>query len=348
MLTLLVTAALAGPAAAADAIGLRSGQILLGVVRDFDGRMVDVELEQGGRTRLPLADLTPVWQYRLLRDRAGPTDAAAQMALGDFCRDQGLAASARDHWRRAARLDPARAETVERALAELDEHAAGVLFAELLARLGEKRYDRALEVARAIESRFPDAAPAAWTRDLLPAIQLGIARQAQARELAAKANDLGAEVARELARERVRTRLEEAVDRHLGAARTSYTQGLEAEGEDRITPATRAYEEASEQFRLAVEAIEALRPHVVERDAILAHNGRHAQVLHAWVQLCLSAAHLRARQGNYKDAHRWTSLAKRLEPLNKRVDDFHDAIEDSRIHKSLKKLTNSKTIVSDH
>ena len=100
-------------------------------------------------------------------------------------------------------------------------------------------------------------------------------------------------------------------------------------------------EELKEQQRY----LHVLRRQVKDRRDLEQALDWQQQIIHAWTLLAISAAHLRAGQGNWKDAHRWLGLAIRLEPLNADARRLHQKVGERRITRSLQKMTNAKPII---
>jgi hypothetical protein len=106
-------------AASADEVVLTNGGKLVGKTRK-DGDVIVVSTPRG-EARLQAVEvksITPgrtVWDdYADQMKSAGAKDAKSQLALGDWCRDHGLAPEARKHWSRAIEIDPDHAEARSR------------------------------------------------------------------------------------------------------------------------------------------------------------------------------------------------------------------------------------------
>jgi hypothetical protein len=101
--------------ASADEIVLNNGGKLLGRATRVGDEVVVTTPH--GATRLPAADVRSITPGRTVwddyADKAKAVDAkdgAAQLALGDWCREKGLSSEATRHWRRVVEIDPDHAQ----------------------------------------------------------------------------------------------------------------------------------------------------------------------------------------------------------------------------------------------
>jgi hypothetical protein len=106
-------------AASADEVHLKDGGKLVGDATKVGDEYV-VETPHG-RSRVKASEVALVVEGRTAWDdyadklkAASDDDAAAQLALGDWCRDAGLASNAKKHWTRAVAIDPDQAEARKR------------------------------------------------------------------------------------------------------------------------------------------------------------------------------------------------------------------------------------------
>src|SRR5204862_62074 len=106
-------------AALADDVVLENGNRIEGKARREGAEVVIVTPH--GEIRLPAADVRAIYpgktRWDLYAEKAKETkadDAAAQVALGDWCRDQKLTTEADRHWKWAIEIDPDRRDARQR------------------------------------------------------------------------------------------------------------------------------------------------------------------------------------------------------------------------------------------
>lgn len=112
-------AALLANAASADEVLLKTGGKLVGRAEKTGDEVV--VKSPNGEIRLKAADVESITKGRTVWDDyadklkdADDKDAAAQVKLGDWCKDQSLVREARKHWARAIEIDPDQADARKR------------------------------------------------------------------------------------------------------------------------------------------------------------------------------------------------------------------------------------------
>ncbi len=334
--------------AGADTVTLRDGRILVGTVTAADAKSVTIKLKSDVVIKLRLTDLAPAEQYRLKVAHEAPTTAGEHLALGQFCLAHSLVGPARRHFEQAASLDPRHESQVELRLEELDELLAEQIYRRIL-KLGQAgRYQKALDQIRALTQKFPRTAPAGWSARLADSYrQAAVARDKARRDKTNKTGRSKKDLAREMARERDRQHLRGRTQGYMKEASLRRLEALRSEGEGNENRSLQGFRASSSEYEKALDAVQRYRRLVRDRRHLQQALGWQQEIIHAWALLAISAAHLRARQGNWKDAHRWLGLAIRLEPLNSDARRLHKKVGERRIVKSLQKLTNAKPIIKN-
>ncbi len=321
---------------------------MVGTVTAFDGKYVTIKLKKDGVTlRIALPQLAPATQYELTVAHDPPVDAADHLRLGQFCLKHRLLAPARKHLLRAGKLDPKLSDRLALRFEELNELAAEVRYRAVL-KLGKaRRYAEALKQIQALKKQYPDSMPTRWAQELAAGYQQAILARKLARQNQRSGRANQRALAKELAKENVRQHLRNLTQGHQREAQTNRAAALRAEGEGQESRSMMRFREASSGYESALSAAQKLRKKVDDRRHLQQALDWQQQIIHAWTLLAISAAHLRARQGNWKDAHRWLDLAIRLEPLNADARRLHKKVSERRIVKSLQKLTNAKPIIKN-
>lgn len=342
-LTLLLLAGLTAAGARADAIPLSDGKVLTGHVRQFDGVRATLDLDNGVTTRLPADRLAPSYRYQLVMRFRPPSTGAAHLALARFCLGHRLIAHAGKHLDQATRLDPSLATQVGLRRAELDEMAAEVGYRDVLRHARAGRFDAALKAIDALSRRYPATAPAGWARDLTPSLRAARARQNAARRPTRPKPNPG--LSQEVRRERQRQALERRARELDQGARGAWAAALEDEGMGRESVAIKHLETSSDRFEQAYRALDQLRRALADKPRLLRVQRWRQSLVRAWAVTALAAAHIRARQANWKDAIRWCELAIRLEPLAQEARRLHKNVSKKTIRYSAAERSNVKPIV---
>lgn len=333
--------------AAAERLRLASGKSISGEVTRLDGDLVEVQLSGGQTRKVALAELAPRDRYRLLRRLRPAKTGADHFELAEICREAAMLEKAAAHYREALRLDSGLAERVEGRIHELQETAAGEAYRMALVEVKARRLERAQELLRALLERYPRTVAGRWARELLMVVDRGLVAQAEAARQEKELERAKKLLGKELRRERQRDRLRIAIDHAEQLGLEHYRLALMAEGESKQATAMGHFTTAADSFDQAYQASKLLREMIKSNRAVVSVlRERQQRLVHSWVVNCLAAAHLRARQGNWRDAHRWLERALTLEPLNEEAKKLHHEIARHRIRRKVSKITNAKPIVS--
>ncbi|RKY18404.1 MAG: hypothetical protein DRQ55_13455 [Planctomycetota bacterium] len=128
LLGCVVTLALAAPVTHSQTrLETNSGRTYEGEIVFDDG--ISVEIEWGSASvKLPYAQLTPMSQYRLRRDKTAD-DADSQLDLADWCVDMTLYTEAKRHFRAAIEAEPLKSDEINQRLTAARTQAGKELLA---------------------------------------------------------------------------------------------------------------------------------------------------------------------------------------------------------------------------
>jgi hypothetical protein len=156
----LVAGALAGyltgslAAQAKDRVEALNGKVYVGEILTDDGTTIEIQTNQGARTKLAYDRLTPLTRYRLVRKRT-PDDVDSQLDLADWCVDVILYKEARRHFDAAMVADPQRADDVNERLAAARTKAGDELLARAKSLAANNKPKEAREVLKTIVEELP-------------------------------------------------------------------------------------------------------------------------------------------------------------------------------------------------
>jgi hypothetical protein len=182
-LRLVAALVCAAPLVSAQAIELRSGEVVFGRVIGVSDAAVRVAATHPttGERSLARSELAPASLYMVLAGRMDASSAAAHLELAESSLRIGLPLHAIAEYREAARLDPARASAVEARVRAIREQVAGDLLAQAREALSEGEWPEAKLTGMVIAERYGDTAAAAPAREVVArALQTGRAAPASA------------------------------------------------------------------------------------------------------------------------------------------------------------------------
>jgi tetratricopeptide (TPR) repeat protein len=218
---------------AAQAIELRTGEVLAAKLVAVEGERITVQVQapKPERRVLTLTDLEPRAAWAILAARTPADDGRAHFALGEASDHLGLPTYAIAAFHEAARLEPALRADADAKVAQIRERVAGDLMQEAQDALAQGRWGEAKLTAQVVAQRFAGTKASAGAQDVVraavakgrgatraepapaPAVQKALAA-AEKHEKQADAIELPASVGFTVKEQRLR---EQAV-RHLEAA----------------------------------------------------------------------------------------------------------------------------------
>lgn len=294
-----------------DVLVLRSEKILVGKITAVDDTGITLQPPGQAPRLLPYAELEPYSAYEARRKRINVDDAAAHVALGDFCRGGKLYRFAIREYQTAADLDAARAAAMDQKVREVSEADAD----EKLAQADTAKPADAARALRHVLTHYADLPQGAKAKQKLEALTAQVEAQNKKKEEQKKKAQEALKASEEEAPElRERTRLARAM-RFGEDAQALWSQGLDHEGAGRLREADRAWRDAVERLNLARDELTAA---VESNDVETIQAARTLTPgINQWlVRVYNSLAQLHADGGRLQDARLWVNQTLKLEPEN--------------------------------
>lgn len=294
----------------AQAIEMRTGEVVVGRVIALDEHSVEVEVDYPtpGKRTIERADLAPRTMYAILAARIDRKDPLAHLELAKQCRGLGLFAHAISEARYAERLDPGLGAKVKKMVAELEAAIAERYLREAEAAFVENRLGSAQLAARRVLTTHAGAPAAAGARKLLA--KIAARTEPDARPVSSK------EVAK----------LVDAVQRQLDrtAADTASPAHGKMRDQRKLERAVRRLEKSWKSIQTAAAPVD----DVTAADRLSsAREALRGRLTGAY--LALGAMHLERRA--LPDADKWCNKACTIDAENKANHRLHELILQAKI-----------------
>lgn len=304
------------PLSASEIIEFRSGSLFEGEVAELTADTLTLTLSDGATMTVALKDLTPFSVYRIRSRRLAKEDGQGHWDLATYCLEQKMYAPARKELAAAVAADPKRQAEVDARLAQAAEDEAQMMFDQARALLDVGEYQNALKGFQLLLARYPKSPLAAAAQkaitDATTALKAENDKKAQALELAGQKAAAAQQAQGEAG---LKARFDTAL-KAIEDGKTLNVEGLDAEGETKVSRADRAYQAALAKFEEAGELLDAVLTATKDADLIAAAKDQRLGTDRWRVITCDNLANLWAVELNLREAMKWCNRALAIDPAD--------------------------------
>jgi tetratricopeptide (TPR) repeat protein len=307
--------------------------LLVGKVTSITDKTIEMTTKDGKSVTLDVGQVHPASIYKLRSTRIDPKNAEEHWTLGDFCKANGLFASAAEEYDKAAAIDSKFKDKAKRAKDEMRSEDARSKF-ERAKRLGaEKKYQDAQELLKQLIERFSDTPYAEEARKEMDKLAAEVAKEN--------------EVKRSELEEKKRRKDEEALKAAENAekadfkrsqdliveAKASWGEGLDWEAKANLTKADKAWKAADAKLMSSRALCEKLEK---SNDVAMIKSAKDLEKeIDAWiVRTCYRLGRLWATELNYTEAIGWLNKGIKLEPDNHLLNEVLLTLTQLRMRKN--------------
>lgn len=312
----LLAICLAPAASATEIVEFRSGSVFEGEVTDLTAESLTLTLSDGATMTFALKDLTPFSVYRIRSHRLAKGDAQGHWDLAMYCLEQKIYGPARNELLAAAAADPKRQADVDAKLAEGAAAEAQMMFDGAKALLDAGEYGNALKAFQMLLAKYPKsplvAAAQKAIADATAALKAENDKKAQALDLAGQKAAAAQQAQGEAG---LKARFDAAL-KDIEDGKTLNVEGLDAEGETKVSRADRAYQAALAKFEEAGGLVDEVLAATKDADLIASAKDQRAAVDRWRVICCDNLANLWAVELNLREAMKWCNKALAIDPAD--------------------------------
>lgn len=315
LLPLLLLCAPAGQDAGKDVLVLHDGKLVVGTVVAVDEDGITFRSADGSSRKYTYAELDPYSAYEVRLGRIDVDNAAARVALGDFCVEQELHRFALREYRLAAELDPSLAKKMKKKIAQVSEDDASRLLARGEQKIAAGENKEAAKALGTVLKNYPTLKQAQKARQLLDALTAKLEEANKKKEEQKKKAEKALKAAPDQLKElKERTALARAV-KFIEDAKKYWSRGMDREGEGRTKQAARAWKDAVERLNLAhrelTDLVESNDIEMIKKVRVLRPEAN------VWlIRSFNSLAQMYTNSNQLQEATLWINQTLKLDPAN--------------------------------